>query len=153
MTDTKPAPISNLLLTLLLATKERHSDGPVFGKEFVAKALEDLYCTDMSFSDCLLLTVNAYEELQAEPRFQAGSNSLHELLLSPVKGHFSHLGFFNTKLNSTLTVEQIYDSLFKFMLSAIHLSAVGWCREDLNEYKAKMQLEKIARAERHTAAV
>lgn len=148
MSEKQGKGISTLLLTLLVATKERRQEDIEFGKEFVATALADLYSSEMSLSDCLLLTINAFEELKQEPRFQAGWHTTHDLLLAPAKGNYSPLGFFNSKLSSTLSLEQLYDSFFKFMLSAIHLSAIGWCRDELDAHKEKMQVEKAERAAR-----
>lgn len=96
----------------------------------VPKALGELYHHKMTLADAMHHLVHAHKELVADARFETGRSDREflDLLLSPVKGSHSVELLGATRLNTTYTVEQFYDSMARHILSAILLSRVDWLR-------------------------
>lgn len=124
-------PPSPRLFALLAFTKTDISE-KAFSWTDVAAALGELYHPKMTVSDAMHHLVAAFQELKADPRFEAGHGSgyMTDVLLAPVKG-FHSIERFGPKqgLASSYTVEQFYDAMAGHMLTQIRLARVDWLVE------------------------
>ena len=118
---------SSTLMALMRFAKQ----GNDYDWKVVAKALEPLFFADMTLIDVVSIVIGAYEEALAEERFTMGNPSYkaRELLLSPIKGGCSIELCGPRTLETQYSVEQVYNSFLKQMLSDFRLARIDWCAE------------------------
>lgn len=127
----KELKISDTLLALMRSCKRNADYSPTIDN--VKKVLGPLYHYDMKYTDVLRVMLKCYLELLADPRFEAGhtrmDDVIFELLTMPTEVLCREKGYFKpfSDLDS-LSLKQIYEGFIEKMMSAIHLSNVGWCR-------------------------
>ena len=117
--------------TPLMALMRFAKQGSDYDWRVVAKTLEPLFFADMSLIDVVSIVVGAYEEALSDERFTIGPPACKaiELLLSPIKGSSSIELCGPRSLETQYSVEQIYNSFLKQMLSDLRLARVDWCAE------------------------
>lgn len=122
--------ISSPLRELLVAAK---SETPPSTWEEVAAILAPLYFPDMTFVDTLSLLIGAYEQALFEPRLciRGGNSAAVDLLLSPVKGHFSVERWGPQNLATKYSIEDFYNAMVKSIISDLRLTRSDWCRAEL----------------------
>jgi hypothetical protein len=132
--ENKEIIFSNTLKALLLSCKKTPDYAPSYLN--IRKVLEPLYHYDMTTIDVTRVLLNCYLELLAEPRFEAGTNRMNdvilELLKTPLETIRRQKGFFqNVSSDDEITISNLYEGFNEYMMSAIHLSNIGWCRRVL----------------------
>jgi hypothetical protein len=119
--------ISDTLRVVLLHTKAEHT---TFEWKELAGVLEPLYYHDLKMLDVLAILTTVYEEARAEPKFEMPGqhNGMFDLIVAPVKGHFSIDLWGPKSPDVTYTVDQFYTAIIKQMLSDLRLTRVDWLR-------------------------
>jgi hypothetical protein len=90
---------------------------------------------------CFNVVTNAYTDAVQEPAFQIDytgnpGEQLQKLLHEPLYGIYGVKGPVNELyLSDTVIVKDIYNSFIKYMLSALRLSNIGWCKDIIEDYK------------------
>jgi hypothetical protein len=138
--------ISNTLKALLLSCKRTPDYAPSY--ENVRKVLEPLYHYNMSLFDVTRVLLNCYLELLAESRFQAGTNRMNDVILgllkTPIETVCQRKGFFqNANLEDEIAISDLYQGFIVYMMSAIHLSNIGWCRHVLWSEESSTSSTKV----------
>lgn len=126
--------ISDTLTALFRSCKRNPDYAPSY--QNIRKVLEPLYHYDMTTIDVTRILLNCYLELLAEPRFQAGTNRMNdvilELLKTPIDAVRRQKGWlYSVGQEDIVTISDIYQGFNEKMMSAIHLSNIGWCRHVL----------------------
>ena len=121
------------LLALLAFTKSMDAEFE-FSWEAVPAALAELYHPKMTLSDAMHHLLHAYQELKADPRFEAGNSTDYtlDILLAPVKGSNSIEILGPASLKTAYTVGAFYNAMALHMLGAIRCARIDWLY-DLNE--------------------
>lgn len=119
--------LSKTCQTLLAYAK---TSAPSFTSKALADVLCPLYYPGMTLVDIVSVTLSAYNELLAEPRFEVanGEVSSHRLLLSPIKGASSIELMGPASFDTTYTVTQFYDAMLADMLQQMRVASVLWMK-------------------------
>lgn len=137
------APSTRWIL-LKAASVSKHPEYQDYSWKVIQKALSKEYASGLSIAECTRLAVCTFEETKAEPRFLVGnSHSVIDLAFAPLSYPYSPCAdIFGPKLDAQLTYEDILNSICKFVLSTLTVSAVNWCREEYDKVAATLPLTK-----------
>lgn len=114
-----------------------------------ALVLGPLYYHDMKLVDVMSIVLKAYSEALAEPRFEipAASSALEDLVFAPIKGsHAVEWPCPAKGIDTSYSIEQVYNSMLAYMLSNLRLARVDWLREVKDGQKNDKTLSVTAAA-------
>lgn len=119
--------ISSTLGALLKYSK---SDANRSDWKALAGVLSPLYFEGMTMEDVFNVTLNAFQDMLEESRFECGcpTQKIKDLLLAPIKAGFA---LTPGGIDTEYAVDAFYDAMLKYILSTMRLSRVDWCVEKL----------------------
>lgn len=100
--------------------------------EAISAALDWCYGGKLTLRDAMHHAVAAWVEARADPRYEAGSTEMLDLVLAPVSGTSSIDLLGPRDMATSYTVGEFYGAMLLRIMGSLQTTRCDWCREHLD---------------------